>query len=59
MARDALPDWALGLVIVAGAATAMVPAAGMLVGISTMVASTLVPTQPTAAWSGSGRALSS
>ncbi|MBB3664501.1 SSS family solute:Na+ symporter [Prauserella sediminis] len=45
MARDALPDWALGLVIIAGAATAMVPAAGMLIGMSTMVASTLVPTR--------------
>lgn len=38
LSRLALPSWALGLVVVAGIATAMVPSAGILIGISTLVA---------------------
>jgi SSS family solute:Na+ symporter len=38
MSQTALPDWALGLVVVAGIATAMVPAAGILIGMSGLVA---------------------
>ena len=34
MAVDAVPPWALGIVLVAGAATAMVPAAGMLLSVA-------------------------
>ncbi|HEX3588748.1 MAG TPA: sodium:solute symporter family protein [Pseudonocardiaceae bacterium] len=38
LSKAAIPGWALGLVVVAGIATAMVPAAGILIGISTLVA---------------------
>ncbi|MGH3628866.1 MAG: sodium:solute symporter family protein, partial [Sciscionella sp.] len=38
LSAQALPGWATGLVVVAGIATAMVPAAGILVGISSAVA---------------------
>jgi SSS family solute:Na+ symporter len=38
LSRSAIPPWALGLVVVAGIATAMVPAAGILIGMSTLVA---------------------
>jgi SSS family solute:Na+ symporter len=38
LAARVLPDWLLGLVTVAGIATAMVPAAGLLVGIASLVA---------------------
>lgn len=38
LSKIAIPPWALGLVVVAGIATAMVPAAGILIGISTLVA---------------------
>lgn len=38
LSRQLLPSWALGLIVVAGVATAMVPAAGILIGISSLVA---------------------
>lgn len=38
LSQHALPAWATGLVVVAGIATAMVPAAGILIGISSLVA---------------------
>jgi solute:Na+ symporter, SSS family len=40
---QALPGWAVGVVVVATAATAMVPAAGLIVGMSSLVARNLVP----------------
>lgn len=42
LTRQALPDWATGIVVVAAIATAMVPAAGILVGISSLVARNIV-----------------
>jgi SSS family solute:Na+ symporter len=42
LSKDALPPWATGLVVVAAIATAMVPAAGILVGISSLVARNIV-----------------
>ena len=38
LSKSLLPSWALGLIVVAGIATAMVPAAGILIGISSLVA---------------------
>jgi SSS family solute:Na+ symporter len=38
LSQRALPPWATGFVVVAAIATAMVPAAGILVGISSLVA---------------------
>jgi SSS family solute:Na+ symporter len=38
LSKQLLPPWALGLIVVAGIATAMVPAAGILIGISSLVA---------------------
>jgi SSS family solute:Na+ symporter len=38
LSKSLLPPWALGLIVVAGIATAMVPAAGILIGISSLVA---------------------
>lgn len=38
LTKQLLPSWALGLIVVAGIATAMVPAAGILIGISSLVA---------------------
>jgi SSS family solute:Na+ symporter len=38
LAARVLPDWLLGLVAVAGIATAMVPAAGLLIGMSSLLA---------------------
>ena len=38
LSKTAIPAWALGLVVVAGIATAMVPSAGILIGMSTLVA---------------------
>ncbi|QRP43977.1 sodium:solute symporter [Amycolatopsis sp. FDAARGOS 1241] len=38
LSKDALPGWVTGLVVVAATATAMVPAAGILIGISSLVA---------------------
>ncbi|MFD7499842.1 sodium:solute symporter [Streptomyces sp. NPDC059850] len=43
LAQGALPDWATGLVVVAAAASAMVPAGAMCIGISTLVAQNLLP----------------
>ncbi|MFE9001385.1 sodium:solute symporter [Streptomyces sp. NPDC007875] len=43
LAQGALPGWATGLVVVAAAASAMVPAGAMCVGISTLVARNLLP----------------
>jgi SSS family solute:Na+ symporter len=42
LSQQVLPPWATGLVVVAGIATAMVPAAGILVGISSLVARNIV-----------------
>jgi solute:Na+ symporter, SSS family len=38
LSHQVLPDWATGLVVVGAIATAMVPSAGILIGISTLVA---------------------
>ncbi|MGW2183773.1 sodium:solute symporter family protein [Streptomyces sp. NPDC001732] len=38
LASGAMPDWLLGVIAVAAAATAMVPAAGIVLGMSTLVA---------------------
>ncbi|MEU6356607.1 sodium:solute symporter family protein [Streptomyces sp. NPDC047072] len=38
LSKQVLPTWATGLVVVAAIATAMVPAAGILIGISSLVA---------------------
>jgi SSS family solute:Na+ symporter len=43
LSQQVLPPWATGLVVVAGIATAMVPSAGILVGISSLVARNIVP----------------
>ena len=43
LAQGALPDWATGLVVVAAAASAMVPAGAMCIGISTLVAQNPAP----------------
>ncbi|MEC3974817.1 sodium:solute symporter family protein [Amycolatopsis sp. H20-H5] len=42
LSKDVLPPWATGLVVVAAIATAMVPAAGILIGISSLVARNIV-----------------
>jgi SSS family solute:Na+ symporter len=42
LSKDVLPGWATGLVVVAAIATAMVPAAGILIGISSLVARNIV-----------------
>ncbi|MBP8535926.1 hypothetical protein [Streptomyces sp. MK37H] len=49
LAQGALPGWATGLVVVAAAASAMVPAGAMRVGISTLVARNLLPVRREAA----------
>ncbi|WP_163508920.1 sodium:solute symporter family protein [Fodinicola acaciae] len=38
LTKQVLPGWATGLIVVAAIATAMVPAAGILIGISSLVA---------------------
>jgi SSS family solute:Na+ symporter len=43
LSQQVLPPWATGLVVIAGIATAMVPSAGILVGISSLVARNIVP----------------
>ncbi|GAA4527770.1 sodium:solute symporter family protein [Amycolatopsis samaneae] len=42
LSKQALPGWVTGLVVVAATATAMVPAAGILIGISSLVARNIV-----------------
>jgi SSS family solute:Na+ symporter len=42
LSKDVLPPWATGLVVVAAIATAMVPAAGILIGVSPLVARNIV-----------------
>jgi SSS family solute:Na+ symporter len=42
LSKQVLPPWATGLVVVAAIATAMVPAAGILIGISSLVARNIV-----------------
>jgi solute:Na+ symporter, SSS family len=42
---QAFPGWFVGVVVVATAATAMVPAAGLLIGMSTLIARNLVGTR--------------
>ncbi|MHA6802885.1 sodium:solute symporter family protein [Salinifilum ghardaiensis] len=43
LAQRSLPPWLLAVVLIGGAACAMVPAAGGLIAISTLVSSNLVP----------------
>jgi SSS family solute:Na+ symporter len=38
LAQQAFPDWVVGLVVVATASAAMVPAAGLIVGMSSLIA---------------------
>jgi SSS family solute:Na+ symporter len=45
LAGQAFPGWFVGVVVVATAATAMVPAAGLIVGMSTLIARNLVGTR--------------
>ncbi len=42
LSKDALPGWVTGIIVVAATATAMVPAAGILIGISSLVARNIV-----------------
>jgi solute:Na+ symporter, SSS family len=42
LVNDAWPDWAVGVVVVATAATAMVPAAGLIIGMSTLIARNII-----------------
>jgi len=42
LARDAMPGWLLGLLVVAGIATAMVPSGALLVAMSSMFARNIV-----------------
>lgn len=41
--KDALPGWLVGLVVVGGAATAMVPSAAMVIGMSALMANNILP----------------
>jgi SSS family solute:Na+ symporter len=45
LAARALPGWLLSVVVVASAATAMVPAAGMIIGMSSLIARNVVPSR--------------
>lgn len=45
LASQALPSWLLGVVVVAGIATAMVPSAGLLIAISSLVARNIARTR--------------
>jgi SSS family solute:Na+ symporter len=42
LSKDALPGWVTGIIVVAATDTAMVPAAGILIGISSLVARNIV-----------------
>jgi SSS family solute:Na+ symporter len=42
LVNQAFPSWAVGVVVVATAATAMVPAAGLIVGMSSLIARNIV-----------------
>lgn len=43
LAGQALPDWAMGLLAVAGVATAMVPGGALLISLSSLVARNIIP----------------
>lgn len=45
LSKQVLPAWATGLVVIAAIATAMVPAAGILIGISSLVARNIARVQ--------------
>ncbi|NUU25001.1 MAG: sodium:solute symporter family protein [Streptomycetaceae bacterium] len=45
LTNDALPGWLVGVVVTAAAACAMVPSAGIVLGMSSMVARNIVPTR--------------
>jgi SSS family solute:Na+ symporter len=45
LVSKALPGWAVGVVVVATAATAMVPSAGLIIGMSSLLARNVVPTR--------------
>jgi SSS family solute:Na+ symporter len=45
LTKQVLPDWATGLIVVGAIATAMVPAAGILIGISSLVARNIARVQ--------------
>jgi SSS family solute:Na+ symporter len=45
LVNQALPGWFVGIVVVAAAATAMVPAAGLIVAMSSVIARNIVPTR--------------
>ncbi|MFT4232222.1 MAG: sodium:solute symporter family protein [Leucobacter sp.] len=44
MSGEMLPDWLVGIVAVGGASAAMVPASAIVMGISTLVSTNVVPT---------------
>jgi SSS family solute:Na+ symporter len=45
LVHQSFPGWFIGIVVVATAATAMVPAAGLLIGMSSLVARNIAPTR--------------
>jgi SSS family solute:Na+ symporter len=45
LVSKAFPGWAVGVVVVATAATAMVPSAGLIIGMSSLLARNVVPTR--------------
>ncbi len=45
LSQNTLPGWMTGLIVVAGTATAMVPAAGMIIAISSLVARNIARTR--------------
>lgn len=45
LANQTFPGWFVGIVVVATAATAMVPAAGLIIGMSSVIARNIAPAQ--------------
>ncbi|MDQ2851328.1 MAG: sodium:solute symporter family protein, partial [Actinomycetota bacterium] len=45
LAGQTFPAWFIGIVVVATAATAMVPAAGLIIGMSSLISRNIVPTR--------------
>ncbi|GAB3490389.1 sodium:solute symporter family protein [Flexivirga lutea] len=44
LASQTFPDWFVGVVVVATAATAMVPAAGLIIGMASLISRNIIPT---------------
>jgi len=45
LAGQTFPDWFVGVVVVATAATAMVPAAGLIIGMASLISRNIIPTR--------------